>query len=83
MLEKLNPDLKLILEVELKEGNRISSINKTWPSQALNIFMAMPIIKAQKENSENIEYYELKTPHDREMGFRHKKDNQHVIFPLN
>ncbi len=82
LLEKINNQLEAILKIELAAGNRITSINKTWPSQNVNVFMEMPIIKAKKENSEYLEFYEMQTPHDREMGFRHKKDNQHVIFPL-
>ena len=82
LLEKLNNELSLVLKMELDAGNRIASINKTWPSQNVNVLMAMPIKKAKRENSEHLEFYEMRTPHDREMGFRHRKDDQHVIFPL-
>ncbi len=61
-IDNFSTELTLILNQEIKLGNRISETSKGWPQEnTIIIFLDKPYKKQYK--SENIEYRNIDDPH--------------------
>ncbi|MBK1877086.1 hypothetical protein [Pelagicoccus mobilis] len=81
LLDEFAPELKAILQAEIKEGNKISEVSKGWP-ETNSIFVQTSRPFKKRYDEPKIEYKNLNDPHYWKEEYTTKNKRNLLVCPF-